>query len=418
MSTAGVFAAVNSAIKLADFILDLREVPEELRVFSSLITRVKSDLDEAFRLRRNPAIDCRLIATPSQKQWVDSAITDVQRALHDIGVYIENGRVDEEHGKSVGMKTRFEWVVKNHNKIKTRELALATCQRSLLVAIQMMQTLEMTSLMTSITPITCLTTELPKPPSYEASVGRAWRDEEDEKPLRPRPRRKPAPGTTKEEALKHVHEVDSGTLSRMQSAPAPLQSTGTPWWYAPSDVGQKDPVISPPLQPQSTGVSQRQMSADSVLLTPALSWSLSPQPTGTTEWRAPSPSPSFTASISSPSELNLDWKSSAAVELPADDVKVSTRRPAPPAFRTFNRYSAQRNRSVASFSSTSETVVDSEEKYAVASDEKYPVLSDVKYPVVSDEKYLVVSSAESPLHRSATSERQRRARRRLAAYDD
>lgn len=217
MSTAGVFAAVNSAIKLADFILDLREVPEELRVFSSLITRVNSDLDEAFRLRRNPAIDARLIATPSQKQWVDSSINDVQKALHDIGVYVENGRLDEEHGKSVGMKTRFEWVVKNHNKIKTRELALATCQRSLLVAIQTMQTLEMTSLMnpmTSMTSMTCSATELPKPPpSYEVSVGRAWRDEEDEKPLRPRPRRKPVSDTTKDEVLREVHEVESNTLS-------------------------------------------------------------------------------------------------------------------------------------------------------------------------------------------------------------
>ncbi|EON62945.1 hypothetical protein W97_02171 [Coniosporium apollinis CBS 100218] len=406
MSTAGVFAAVNSAIKLADFILDLREVPEELRVFSSLITRVNSDLNEAFRLRRNPAIDARLIATSSQKQWVDSSINDVQKALHDIGVYVENGRLDEEHGKSVGMKTRFEWVVKTHNKIKTRELALATCQRSLLVAIQMMQTLEMTSLMnpmTSMTPMTCSATELPKPPpSYEASVGRAWRDEEDEKPLRPRPRRKPASDTTKDEILREVHEVESNTLIPVQSAPAHLQSTNTPWWYAPSDVGQTDLVFSPPLPPQGTRVSQRQMSADSVLLTPAISWSMSPQPTGTTEWRAPSPSPSFTASISSPSELDLDWKPSAAVELPADDVKVSTRRPVPPAFRTFNRYSAERNRSVASFSSTSETVVDFDEKY----------------PVESDEKYLVVSSTEGSLHRSATSERQRRARRRLAAYDD
>lgn len=145
---------------------------------------------------------------------------------------------------------------------------------------------------------------------------------------------------------------------------------------------------------------------------------MSPQPTGTTEWRAPSPSPSFTASISSPSELNLDWKPIAAVELPADDVRVSTRRPVPSPFRTFNRYSAEHNRSVASFSSTSETVVDFDEKYPVESDEKYTVVSHEKCPVVSDEKYLVVSSTEGSLHRSATSERQRRARRRLAAYDD
>lgn len=136
----GVFSAISTTFKLAEFCLALKEVNSENLVFLKLIARVRKDLEEASRERREkePVLKSSL---PGNMEWIDGAILDVRSALNDIGTFIERPRIDVEEGKPVSLKHRFEWVLMNHQKFVSRQLLLATCHQSLLVAITTMKSI-------------------------------------------------------------------------------------------------------------------------------------------------------------------------------------------------------------------------------------------------------------------------------------
>lgn len=139
ISAAGVFSAIGTTFKLAEFCLALKDVDEDNRVFLTLIDRVRKDLNEALRERREK--EAILNNMPSKRAWIDESIIDTKSALNNIGIYVESARVDVEQGKAVTLKHRFEWVLNNRQKFITREMALATCHKSLLLAIGAMHTL-------------------------------------------------------------------------------------------------------------------------------------------------------------------------------------------------------------------------------------------------------------------------------------
>lgn len=132
------FSAINTTFKLAEFCLALKEVESENLVFLKLISRVRKDLDEAYRERREKetALKSNL---PRKIEWIDNTILDAKNALNDIGIFIERPRIDVEEGKSVSLKHRFEWVLMNHQKFVSRQWLLATCHESLLAAITTME---------------------------------------------------------------------------------------------------------------------------------------------------------------------------------------------------------------------------------------------------------------------------------------
>lgn len=134
----GLFSAINTTFKLAEFCLALKEVESENLVFLKLIARVRKDLDEAFRERREKETTLKS-TRPGDIDWIDGVILDVQSALNDIGSFIERPRMDVQGGKSVTLKHRFEWVLMNHEKFVSRQLLLATCHQSLLAAINTMK---------------------------------------------------------------------------------------------------------------------------------------------------------------------------------------------------------------------------------------------------------------------------------------
>ena len=149
LSAATVFSAIATTFKLAEFCLALKEVSSESRIFITLIERVRKDLREALRERHEKS--SILETMPGKRAWIDETIIDVKKSLHEIGVLIENARVDVDKGKSVTLKHRFEWVLSNHNKFVMREMALSTCHASLLGALSAMHTLVMSPGMLSPT---------------------------------------------------------------------------------------------------------------------------------------------------------------------------------------------------------------------------------------------------------------------------
>jgi len=110
-------------------------VPEENRVFIRLIQRVRDDLDEVFRLLRNPTIRAHLSSDPGERAYIEGTIDSVRTALGSIGKFVESVRVDEEINGTISLQSRFEWVLRRPAKLLTRSLELDTCHKSLLQGI-------------------------------------------------------------------------------------------------------------------------------------------------------------------------------------------------------------------------------------------------------------------------------------------
>ena len=158
--------------------MKLRDVPLENKVFLRLISRVGSDLDEAFRLMRNNVVQEHFAADQGKDEYVQKCIVDARTALASIGRFVETVRVDEERNGRIGMANRFEWVLRHQSKLQTRQLELATCHDSLLRAIGAMHVWEVN----------------PLPPSYGRATRQTLedenRDESDDACVGPHTRRK------------------------------------------------------------------------------------------------------------------------------------------------------------------------------------------------------------------------------------
>jgi len=111
----------------------LKEVTTENKLFLSLLSRVRKDLDVAYQRKREHAAGFG--GSSESAAWIDDAVLDVQKALDAIGQLIESARVEIDKGGSVSWKHRVAWVLSNHQKFVTHELMLATCHRTLLSAI-------------------------------------------------------------------------------------------------------------------------------------------------------------------------------------------------------------------------------------------------------------------------------------------
>ncbi|ORY19167.1 hypothetical protein BCR34DRAFT_582356 [Clohesyomyces aquaticus] len=141
--SSGAFSSISTVFKFADFVAALNGVPSETDIFVNLIQRVRQDVNEALRLHASSNVADFFETFPHKKVWIDSILLDVQRALNDIGVYVEDVREGGDEGGAARMKHRFEWVLTHHQKLISREIALNTCHQSLMAAIQAMQASEM-----------------------------------------------------------------------------------------------------------------------------------------------------------------------------------------------------------------------------------------------------------------------------------
>ena len=136
-----LFAGINNAFKLAKFCIELKEASEEVRVFGKLINRVRKDRAEAIRERRKTAPILDL--SPQKRNWIDGTIADVDNALFQIGLLLEDARIDRDVGKSVTLQHRFEWVISIKGEFLVKHLLLSTCHQSLLSAITAMDSIKL-----------------------------------------------------------------------------------------------------------------------------------------------------------------------------------------------------------------------------------------------------------------------------------
>jgi hypothetical protein len=137
------FASLSTVFNFVDFALSRKDVSADNQVFVNLIHRVRHDLIEAIRLRSCPAVLSYYELYPEKQTRTDQILLDVQKALNEIGTYMENVRVSGDHGGSVGLKNKFEWVLGHHQKLQTRQGFLSVCHQSLMGTIPLMQQLEM-----------------------------------------------------------------------------------------------------------------------------------------------------------------------------------------------------------------------------------------------------------------------------------
>lgn len=142
---------IATLFQFIDFGLSLKSVPAQSLQFLTLLDRVRADLDEALRERCGKQSALELC--PGKKAWIDGAILDIRRALCDLGAQVEGPRVDIQCGRTVTLKHRFGWVLRNHGKFLTMESMLSTCHASLLVAINALHTLQATTGATATSPM-------------------------------------------------------------------------------------------------------------------------------------------------------------------------------------------------------------------------------------------------------------------------
>ncbi|KAL9091128.1 MAG: hypothetical protein Q9165_005055 [Trypethelium subeluteriae] len=135
-----LFTGINNAFKLAKFCLELKEASEEVHVFGALINRVRKDRAEALRVRRETAALLEL--SPHKRAWIDGTITDIDEVLFQIGLLLEDARLDSEVGKSVKLQHRFEWVLSVKGEFLVKHSLLSTCHQSLMSAITAMDSMK------------------------------------------------------------------------------------------------------------------------------------------------------------------------------------------------------------------------------------------------------------------------------------
>ena len=171
MADAGVFSAINVCFKFVDFCMKVKDVSLENQVFVRIISRVRDDREEAFRLMRKPVVQRHFEIDPDSRKYVEGTILALNKALQSIGKFVESVRLDEERNGTISLGNRFEWVLRHQAKLGTRQLELDTCHKSLLQAMETMRMMERD----------------PLPPSYIAATnpGDDNEDGDDDIPVPP-----------------------------------------------------------------------------------------------------------------------------------------------------------------------------------------------------------------------------------------
>ena len=186
LSTAAVFAFINSAFKFSEYAVKLYSVDSENGVFVRMIQRIRLDLEETERLVHSPSVKSKLVATPGKLPWIKGVILSTKGALNEIGRWVERVRSDKEGYGSISWENRVRWVFNDNEKLVNRRMELGTCHQALSTVLAYLAPLEQAA--------TTLTVE---PPEYQDAT---FLDDL----LSPRQRRRKA---------RDLEERDEGTVS-------------------------------------------------------------------------------------------------------------------------------------------------------------------------------------------------------------
>lgn len=138
-----VFSSLSTVFDFADWASVQGKVSSDSDVFVSNLQRVRRDVTEASRLYSSHTVADYLESWPDKKIWIDDIIRDIERALNDIGRFIEAVRVSGDDGGTAGLKRKFQWALSHQKKLVSKQQHLMICHQSLMSAVQLMQTAEM-----------------------------------------------------------------------------------------------------------------------------------------------------------------------------------------------------------------------------------------------------------------------------------
>jgi hypothetical protein len=131
VSTAAVFAFLNSCFKFAEYAVKLYGVESENWVFVRLIKLVQLDLEETERLLTVPTVTKKLKVTPEKWRWIRESITSAKASLNEIGKWVEPVRGEQVAYGSVSFRTKVKWIFNDHDKLLTRSAQLKTTHQTL-----------------------------------------------------------------------------------------------------------------------------------------------------------------------------------------------------------------------------------------------------------------------------------------------
>ena len=126
------FTSIFAALRLVQFSVDLKGVPESSKTFVRLVEQVEEDVEHALRCRADCA--SRFDQYPEfHRKWSSNAINSTLRALDELGQLILRGVSNESK-----LDARLEYLLKNYDKLAAQERSLKYCHATLLAAINAM----------------------------------------------------------------------------------------------------------------------------------------------------------------------------------------------------------------------------------------------------------------------------------------
>jgi hypothetical protein len=164
LGAGAIFAAINTAFKFSEFVIQLSEVGSENHVFVRMIQRVRLDLEETERLLSIPVVKLHLVSNPQKDYWVRNAIYSTKCSLNDIGLYVERVRADKDRDGEITFAHRVRWVLKDHGKLENRRYELAACHQTLSTVLSSLHHVEIVNAI--ISPVSGSGADEPPPPSY------------------------------------------------------------------------------------------------------------------------------------------------------------------------------------------------------------------------------------------------------------
>ncbi|KAF2646544.1 hypothetical protein P280DRAFT_544889 [Massarina eburnea CBS 473.64] len=246
---ARTFTSLPTIFDLADYASTHSSVSSESEVFISLIQRVQQDVTEASRLYTSKAVTDFLESWPDTKTRIDTTITDIQRALNDIGMYVKAVRVSGDDGSPVSLRRKFEWVLSHHKKIIDKEYHLTVCHNSLMMSVQAMQTAEINSAFSGQDP--AMVHEVPNRPWTDPNRKSVLRSPYSRQRARTSMNNLSLPSITVSEvggSKVEVPAINSGPMELPGSTPDDLPDPETWDLYAPiraRSLSVGDPPTSP-----------------------------------------------------------------------------------------------------------------------------------------------------------------------------
>ncbi|KAI8933264.1 hypothetical protein NX059_009895 [Plenodomus lindquistii] len=146
----GTYTSLATAFNFADFVVTSNKASTETISFANLIHAVRQDLTETSRLYLSPAVTNFLDAWPDKRAWIESTLSDVRRALNDIGMDVDAGQHDNSESEAIVSRRKFDWAVTHQRRLSKKQQQLHACHHNLAGAMHVMQTVELCGLPGSI----------------------------------------------------------------------------------------------------------------------------------------------------------------------------------------------------------------------------------------------------------------------------